>query len=370
MIRRVGEMAAIAALLVLASGCRSAPEAATPDVATPEVAETTVTAADWTMIEPGGETLCATGTPFRFHVREGDASKVMIFLNGGGACWNGDLCDLGTEPTPYTPFADMDSNKPELLQGVFERSNQANVFDGWTQVFVPYCTGDAHLGAKDVTYTTTAGEAVTIHHRGKTNVQAALDWVYANRSAPERVFVTGGSAGAIASPYYAGLVADHYPQADVINLADGSGGYRSPAIAGVLEAWGAFEDVPDWAEFAAVDRAAASTEDFFRVTAARHPDVQLARFDNVDDEVQQSFLGLLGSQVPVRDLLAANNADLARDIPGIVTFAAPGKEHTALRFPMFYTTVTGGVRLSDWVRDLAEGKAVESVSCQTDQSCD
>ncbi|WP_213268409.1 pectin acetylesterase-family hydrolase [Hyphomonas sp.] len=361
---RSGALLAGLVLSAVTAGC-----SARPDVQqAPPLAE--AKAAGWTLIEPGGDTLCATGTPFRFHVRQGDPERVMIFLNGGGACWSGDLCDLATEPTPYTPFADMESNQPDQLDGVFDNRAAGNPFAGWTQVFVPYCTGDAHLGARDATYKTSAGADVMIHHRGKTNVQAALEWVYANQAAPERVFVTGGSAGAIASPYYAGLVSEHYPQAEVIQLADGAGGYRSPGISGVLEAWGAFEALPDWPEFASVERATATTEDFFRVTAARYPDLQLARFDNVDDEVQQSFLGLLGTGEPVRALLAANSADLARDIAGIRTFSAPGMGHTALRYGVMYSTEAEGVQLADWVRDLAEGRPVKTVSCERDNSCD
>lgn len=369
MISRISALLAAPAFLALVSGCQAGPPGS-PEAAAPVSVAIAPEAEPWATIEPGGETLCATGTPFRFHVRSGDPERVMFFLNGGGACWSGDLCDLQTAPTPYTPFAEMDSNNPAMLEGVFDEANPANPFAGWTQVFVPYCTGDSHLGGGDVTYTTGAGETVTVHHRGKANVQAALDWMYANRADARRIFVTGGSAGAIASPYYAALVADHYPQADVVHLADGAGGYRSPAIAGVLAAWGAFKGVPDWPEFAAIDQAAASTEDFFRVTAARHPEMQMARFDNVDDAVQQDFLTLLGTGEPVRGLLAANNADLASDIPTIRTFEAPGNAHTSLRFGRFYTEEVGGVKLVDWVRDLANDEAVASVSCQSDQSCD
>lgn len=326
--------------------------------------------AGWTEIEPGGDTLCATGTPFRFHVREGDTDRVLIFLNGGGACWTGDLCDLSTGANPYTPFSEADANDPQYLSGVFDTGKRSNPLSEWTQVFVPYCTGDAHLGSGDVTYTTSAGPEIIIHHRGKANVQVALDWVFANRPSASRIFVTGGSAGAIASPYYAGILAEHYPESDIAQLADGSGGYRTPAIAGVLDTWGAFEDVPDWPEFSLIDHAAASTEDFFRVTAARHPQVQLARFDHVDDQVQQDFLALLGTTEPVRKLQAANNADLVQDIPGIRIFSSRGRAHTALRQDNFYTEHVGDVRLSEWVRDLAEGRDVDTVSCATDGSCD
>lgn len=62
----------------------------------------------WETISPGGDTACATGTPFSFHVRRADPGRVMVYFNGGGACWSGETCDItgsyGREPT-YRPFA-------------------------------------------------------------------------------------------------------------------------------------------------------------------------------------------------------------------------------------------------------------------------
>jgi hypothetical protein len=344
-------MLAGAAALALMGGCRAAEET----LAAP--------ASAWTTIVPGGETLCANGTPYQFQVRPADASRVMIFLNGGGACWLGDLCDPGGGAGAYTPFAEMDANNAASKAGAFDAANPENPFAGWTQVFVSYCTGDAHLGGRDVTYTTSTGKELTIHHRGKANVQSALDWVYANYPSPERVFVGGGSAGAIASPFYAGIVADHYPQADIVQFGGGAGGYRAGAVSSLLETWGTFEHMPDWPELSGFDRATFTTEDFYRVTAARHPDMRMSQFNNVDDEVQQMFLTLMGVSDPVRGLLQANIDDLSADIPEFRAYSASGTDHTLLRYDRLYTTSTGGVRAVDWVRALAEGQDVESVSC-------
>ena len=334
-----------------------------------DVAEVPVQAAVWETIEPGGDTLCATGTPYRFHVRAGDPDKVMIFLNGGGACWSGDLCDLATEPTPYTPLSEMDANDPRLMGGAFDADNPANPFAGWTQVFVPYCTGDAHLGARDVTYTTSAGAEVLIHHRGKTNVQSALDWVYDHHAAPHTLVVAGGSAGAIASPYYAGVLADHYPWADIIQNADGAGGYRAAMVAKIFETWGVFESAPDWPELAAIDRSKATMEDLFRVTSARYPDIRLSQFNNVDDSVQQQFLALMGVTTPVRDLMRANLSDLSADIPGVRAYSGAGTDHTILRFDRLYSTEIGGAGAADWYRDLIGAPGVDTLTCET-EGCD
>jgi hypothetical protein len=264
----------------------------------------------------------------------------------------------------------MESNTPTKIGGVFDAANPENPFKGWTQVFVSYCTGDSHLGAKDLAYTTSAGKALTIHHRGKVNVQSALDWVYANYPAPSRVFVGGGSAGAIASPFYAGVVADHYPQAEIVQYGGGAGGYRAGAMSGLLDTWGTFANMPDWPELADFDRASFTTKDFYRVTARRHPDMRMSQFNNVDDKVQQLFLGLMGVRDPVRGLMAANISELSAEIPNFRAYSAAGKNHTLLRYDRLYTIETGGVRAVDWVRSLAEGKDVATVSCAAKSACD
>ena len=351
-------VSAAASALVLLAGCKAHEEKPSPSAPAEAAAQVA-----WTTISPGGDTLCATGTPYSFHVRPGDAARVMIFLNGGGACWSGDLCDLDAGAGAYTPFADMDANLAASKRGAFDASNPENPFAGWTQVFVSYCTGDAHLGARDAAYTTSAGKTLTLHHRGKANVQSALDWVYENYPAPGRIFVGGGSAGAIASPYYAGVVADHYPQAEVVQYGGGAGGYRAGAVSGLLEIWGTFDSMPDWPELAAYDRASFTTEDFYRLTAERHPDMRMHQFNNVDDEVQQMFLALMGTGDPVRGLMRANLDELAADIPNFRSYSATGKDHTLLRYDRLYTTDVNGVRAVDWVRDLVEGREVESVSC-------
>ncbi len=64
----------------------------------------------WTTIAPGGETSCALGTAFEFHVKPGASDKLFVFLNGGGACWTGAQCSLEEEPTPYIPTSQIDHN--------------------------------------------------------------------------------------------------------------------------------------------------------------------------------------------------------------------------------------------------------------------
>ena len=98
-------------------------------------------------------------------------------------------------------------------------ANERNPFADYSVVYVPYCTGDAHLGNTTTEY----APGLTVHHKGYVNGTAALDYVAATAPGATEVVVVGESAGSIAAPLYAGLVSDRLPDARITVLADGSG---------------------------------------------------------------------------------------------------------------------------------------------------
>lgn len=350
-------LAALALLLAFFAGPAAAEDL--PEIAALEPG--------WTTLAPGGETSCALGTPFEFHVKPGREDRLFVFLNGGGACWSGTQCDLETEPTPYFSSSQIEQNDPRHAEGVFDGANAENPLKDWTQVFVGYCTGDVHLGNRDVTYESDSGKKVEIHHRGRTNVRAVLDWVYANVKAPERVFVAGSSAGGIAAPWYAAEIATQYPDAGISVLGDGAGGYRDPAVSPLMENWGFWDDAPGWVTDGGRP---ASFEDIWRRAAKAEPRLTLAQFDNAYDETQEMFLMLLGTKTRLQPLVAANRADLAAAIPGFRSYVAGGTVHTLLRYNRLYTYEVEGVRAVDWLRALADGEEMENVTCGEAADCE
>ena len=46
-------------------------------------------AAGWERVVPGGDCHCADGSEFAFWERRADPTKVVLFLDGGGACYDG-----------------------------------------------------------------------------------------------------------------------------------------------------------------------------------------------------------------------------------------------------------------------------------------
>lgn len=324
---------------------------------------------DWETIAPGGDTLCAAGTPFNFHVRQADPQKVMIFFNGGGACWSAATCDIAGQPS-YRPFASAEAgNDPRHYDGAFALDNPANPFRDWSQIFVSYCTGDVHLGAAEVRYTRPDGSDFSIHHRGWANSMAALDYLFDRFSAPERLVVAGGSAGALSSPVFAALVARQYPHAEVIQFAGGGAGYRLPPPTMLWQRWNVLAALPGW--YNADDQTAETLTipDLYRLAYRAAPELRLHQFDHAYDAVQEDFHRMLGQPLELLPALDANRAELQADIPSLRTYVAAGEFHTLLRYSEFYNRETAGVRAVDWVRDLIAGEDVADVHCGAPAAC-
>lgn len=323
----------------------------------------------WNTIMPGGETTCAYGTDYEFHVHPADSDDLLVFFNGGGACWFGQICNPAS-PT-FTPLADLPQNAPSP-DGIFDMENEDNPFLNYNIVFIPYCTGDVHIGNNTMTYEI-AGEddedepgELTILHKGSVNSMTVLNWLFDNFDAPETIFVTGSSAGAIPSPLYAGIIADQYTDARIVQLGDGAGGYRSPdGITTVNTMWGVLDALPDWDAFADATVESLTFENYYVIAAERHPDIVFSQYNTAEDAVQYQFLMILGLvDVSLPELIMANYDDIRAGVDAFYTYTAGGDVHTILRLPEFYQYEVGGVRFRDWVAALAAGETVEDVMCE------
>lgn len=324
--------------------------------------------AGWNVIEPGGDTTCSDGSPYRFFVRPGQPERLLVYFEGGGACWNGMSCDADLEPT-YT--INTDRADPGRANGIFDFANPENPFAEYSAVFAPYCTGDVHLGNRVTTYEAPAVEGhdsheVTVRHNGLTNASAVLDFVYSRFLAPSEVFVTGSSAGSLPSPYFAMLVAEHYESAAIAQLGDGSGGYRREVLAAMPEeAWGTLDELRHLPEFADMAVGEFTFESLYVAAAERHPEVTFAAFDHAEDAVQKQFLALGGHRTAsLLDLILANQNDIRSEAANFRSYIADGDIHTILQRPEFYTQHVDGVRIRDWVAALAAREPVEDVQCE------
>lgn len=70
-------------------------------------------------------------------------------------------------------------------RGIFDLSNPENPFRDFTAMFVPYCTGDVHVGDATRRYGDDP-RAWPIHHWGYRNVSVAFAWMEDRCSIPAR----------------------------------------------------------------------------------------------------------------------------------------------------------------------------------------
>lgn len=325
-------------------------------------------AAPWETVEPGGDTRCADGSPYRFHVREADSERLLLFFNGGGACWNAATCDPAGNPSYRIHAGPGSGNDPRRYHGAFALDRPDNPFRDWSQVFVSYCSGDVHLGDRAARYRRDDGSAFTVQHRGRRNADAVLAHVFA-RFAPRRLVVAGGSAGAIASPVYAALVAARYPHAEVLQFGGGATGYRLPPPVSLWRRWGTVAALPPL--LGAEQQPAPGAEnlrliDLYRLAARAQPRLRLHSWDNAYDAVQEQFMALLGAPGELLPGLDANLAELHRSLPRLRSYVAPGEFHTLLRYRELYTRESAGVRALDWLRAIAAGDDPGNVHCRPD----
>jgi hypothetical protein len=184
----------------------------------------------WYAISLKDSCMCSDGSAFKIYFKKGKTNNLLINFSGGGASWDD---TTGTHPATYLNFFDDLSAKklqgfytpslirlmPQMLIGITENDNPANPFRDWNVVYIPYCTGDLHMGHSTRQYRT-GNTSMEVHHNGRVNSAKALEWMYKNIASPAKIVVSGESAGAYGSAFWAPAVADHYTASKIYQLSD------------------------------------------------------------------------------------------------------------------------------------------------------
>ncbi len=149
-------------------------------------------------VRPDGP-VCIAGTDYSVFTRDGDPKKLLIFLQGGGACWQGFYnCNILSEaqsPPAEGPFP-----------GVFDPDSPDNPFADYSVVYMPYCDGSTFGGDNDL-HDETFPFGPTRHHRGLRNVSAGMDVATDMFPRAKQITVMGHSAGGVGAAAFAPFLA-------------------------------------------------------------------------------------------------------------------------------------------------------------------
>ncbi|WP_394560141.1 pectin acetylesterase-family hydrolase [Aquipseudomonas alcaligenes] len=180
----------------------------------------------WQAIQLAPQTgaVCGNGSPYKFFVnRVPNTTNTIIYLEGGGACWDYASCTGQTGirgarnpdgiPDDYmgllNPGASLVSPLVVRLHPWTRTKTQS-----WNMVYVPYCTGDIYSGDKVAVYNDPQNQKPPLvwHHNGMRNTRAVVAWLKNNLPRPAQLLTTGCSAGGAGSlTNYVGIRQDMAP---------------------------------------------------------------------------------------------------------------------------------------------------------------
>lgn len=184
---------------------------------------------------------CGNGSPYRFFVnRTPFSNKTVVAFEGGGACWDQKSClggELTSASNPNGIPADYMSAVGHQLSTPFTARIdpfQGIQTQGWNIVFVPYCTGDVHTGNGVSVYADAdPSKPLTYHHRGSINAEQLAAWLKANLPRPDKLLVTGFSAGGAGATSNYGVIRTALNPKSSALLADSGPLFPAPRNASV-----------------------------------------------------------------------------------------------------------------------------------------
>lgn len=340
---------------------------------------------------------------FNFFFKPGDPEKLLVFFNGGGACWNDETCvtSLALASIPdnrptYNPSM-YEENTPIGAGGIFNDAHPKNPFADWTKVFIPYCTGDIHTGSNDYTYEDTLGiitgfpgAPVTVKHRGFDNFMAVREWLkrYYRIAGeqPAKMLVTGSSAGGYGATMNFPYMQAAFPYTATAMFSDAAAGILSSGFVDTAftlnQPWMVENTLPAlFSQFLGAYNAETLNQDMIALLAATYPMARFAQYSTAYDAVQVLFYKIsieldAGNTDPFSWGLTEEDYLLFLDwnsrmtesysyldavLPNYQYYIGAGQEHSVLTdtyvltegLHPFYAERSGGVPFSIWLSRFA-----------------
>ena len=317
--------------------------------------------------------LCVAGTPYSVFTKQGNPAKLLVMLQGGGACWQDFYsCNVLSENQEPPP--------PQV--GIWDEVSGANPLDDWSIVYLPYCDGSVFTGDNDVF--DPAWQAfiegalglepgtgpIVRFHRGLRNATAGIDLAKQMFPRASRILVAGSSAGGVGATAFAPFLVrmafgnnkklmvfnDAGPVA--INLADAG------AIAARAADWMFGQFYPSSCE--QCDALGQGTG-LIKWRLANDSTIREAFYSTDFDLTNRFYLNMLPTVLPddplfplqllatglaYRQLIISEHGEINALFPDrYKRFIQAGRTtHTALQTPVFYESANG-VPLYEWLAD-------------------
>ena len=320
---------------------------------------------------------CIYNTPYHFFAKRGSVNKLLMYYQGGGACWEQLTCGIPVCDSEVNP-AGGDNPNNSFYTGFADLTNPDNPFRDWNIVFVSYCTCDVHFGDAEQYYdNATPGSPLHVWHRGFHNAKIAEKFAREHFVNPEEVFVTGSSAGAYGAIFQAPLLHAAWPYSKFSVLGDaGNGVITESFLQNEFDNWLFTANLPEYLDEDAIITDGGGIPEFMREVADYFPATNWAHYTAAFDGGSGGQTGfynvMLHDNDPgyalnwwkascawngvMRQQAADTYAEVAAANDNYRYYIATGSRHTMWGTDRVYTDTTGGVPLLvDWVNDMRTG---------------
>jgi hypothetical protein len=230
----------------------------------------------WTWV-PFPETSCAYAGNAGIFVNPSSRTRnLMIYLQGGGACFHENDCEASQlDGIDEALVIEEMADRPQL-----DRTVPSNPFADYDYVFVPYCTGDFHTGDNVSGY--------GANHTGHANLMAYLERIVPTFCDAERIVVAGSSAGGFGATFNFPHIRDAFGDIPA-DLVDDSGPFLAPewmpvSLQNQIDVnWGFQANYP-----ADCDECQAGWHGLYAYISAKYPETNLALVSALFDASIQS----------------------------------------------------------------------------------
>ena len=310
---------------------------------------------DFTLAGPNGP-VCIAGTAFSAFTRAGDPKKLLIFEQGGGACWqdfyNCNILSEAQEP-PAPPFGIYD----------FAAKKKDNPFRNYSIVYMPYCDGSVFSGDNDVVDPSFPFGVLGVRfHRGLRNQSAAMDLAAATFPDAQKIVVAGSSAGGVGAAGFAPfLVRFVYGNNVGLSVFNDAGPVAVNLDPGNLLAQADIAArAADWDFGKFFPASCTDCDDMGQATAIidwrldNDTNIREAFYETEFDLTNRFFTRLLFDPFGYRNLVVTEHGLLNAAHPDrYKRFIVGGGDtsHTALQSPLFNIQEADGVLLNEWTED-------------------
>ncbi len=307
-------------------------------------------AEEWTWVD-FPDTKCGNGSDTGAALNPGTSGRVVVYLEGGGACWDQFTCGQGQLATNVqSGFDGADAAQYFAglgTRGIWDRSNDDNPFKDDSFVWVPYCTGDLHAG-------TVASNSYDVMHVGYNNVEAILQRMVPTFGDAESVVLTGASAGGFGAILNFEHVQNLFQHIPVHLLADSS----PPMTTEYIKQ--SFQDLQRnaWDLDAITPEDCTDCTDFHQTFvhfAGKYPERNIGIVSSYEDQTLLFYFGLgwtpLGSMTGAD--YTAGLEEMSGNLAGfdnVRTYFVSGNKHVFFYDSPLATTTVSGTTMTDWMR--------------------